>query len=181
MKSILRLLPYIFYTLALALIVLFEVSFFSVFDTLRLIDLSLLFFVIALIFAGSRLGILTGVTMGLLLDTFSPLSFGAYTIAFLITGALLLLFSRNVFSDRNSISLLSLGIIATLVFHGALLSVSLLTTLLDVQLVGIQLSRAWFELLGSTLLLNLIALVLFYLLGHAARQFLQKRFLFIRP
>lgn len=180
MKSFLRLIPTILIIFSIILVVLFEVSFLSVFHTLRLIDLSLILFVIVLVFAGLRLGVVTGITMGLVLDTFSPLSFGAYTIAFLVTGALVTVFSQNIFSDRNIISLLSFGVIATLVFHGVLFVVSLLTTLLDVQRVGIDISGTWFGLLGSTLLLNLIALLFVYLLGHFTRRFLQKRFLVIR-
>lgn len=160
-------------------LVLVEVSFFSEFRLLRLLDLSLVVLLLVAVRAKTSFVVSLSGAVGFTLDVFSPLSFGGYVLSILGTMGIVMILLREVFTSRSILSSLFLVVLGTLLFHSIILAFGYFTKTFGLHSIGVPLSWQWAQFLTGHVIANLLAGIFGILGSRWILATISKRFLFV--
>ncbi|HPN81591.1 MAG TPA: hypothetical protein PK412_03550 [bacterium] len=154
----------IFFILVVLFLLLFQFSFLANFQTLiarlNLLLVALVILVSVVDFSWSLALILAG---GLIMDIYSNLPFGLFSLTLLVTGVALEALMLNFFTNRSLYSFIFLGFSATAIYYltfGALVGLSYLIGLTDFLLTKDFGKIIGFEFLSTALILALFFIII---------------------
>lgn len=116
---------------------------------------------------------------GLVLDLYSPLIFGIFTLVFLIIAILINFLFTNFFTNKSLYSLLALGGFAIIVYNLLFFVFVGLLFVFDLRGTYLILDINWLKNLMSQIILNFIVLALFFIFINKLNKRLKAVFLWI--
>lgn len=153
----------IFNALLVVLLIVFQTSFFNHLDyPLNNFNLVLSLLIFATVIINHRLGLILALIIGPAIDFYSGLTFGIITFSLLSVIATIGYLFDHFFTNRSVYSLLSLGIVANILYGFLLLTLSRLFYLIKVNEAVISLDKTYFMNLLWQIGLNLLTLLVIF-------------------
>jgi hypothetical protein len=162
----------IFAIIVAILLVLFQVSFFNAFDAAPYIHFILIATVLIATLQSYRNGFMFAVLSGLLLDLYSPFSFGSITISLLIPIIIIYYLFRKLLAHKSVYTLMLVMAISTLAYHTTFLLLINTAYWFNWNNLTIDLSIRYVQLVVAQLVIHTVLVILLF----AAMRFVNRKF-----
>ena len=157
--------------ITISFLTIIQISFLGNFGIyLSSFNLVLATLVILLFLVGFKSLIFFALLSGFILDLYSSLSFGLFMVSLFFTALVLEIFLSNFLTNRSFYSVISLGLLAVIVFNTVFLTISSLAYLFGLADFYFN-WQSWPRLVYQFINISIILIVIFFIVNTLSKKF----------